>query len=265
MLCANWIPKGVLRRMGNERGVTLRSDFLIHWTGRCIQTNYRCLNDTQREQYVDRLLGTLKGGLWMMPTKEEFRLDAGGCLKYNEVPATCFTEIKLSATHKHTQHYGCLGFGFKRSFVIRQCGQPVQYVSRNSPIVRNIASLREKLKKLLSLDVKKMNELIERLDFNICFLKNMTEPPSHSEKFDNFDEGEWRILFMNDDKQQPNVISCVDNMCPVAKVRFGPCDLKILIFPDAGTRKMALRNDEILQWFGRKIPIMATVKECLHF
>lgn len=251
--------------MGNERGVTLRSDFLIHWTGKCIQTNYRCLNDKQRVRYVDRLLGTLKGGLWMMPTREEFILDVGERLNYDGVPATCFTEIKLSATHKHTQHYGCLGFGFKRSFVIRQCGQPVQYVSRNSPIVRNIASLREKLKNLVSLDVKNMNELIERLDFNICFLKNMTDSPEHSEKFDNFDEGEWRILFMNDDEQQPNVVPCGDNMCPIAKVKFGPCDLKILIFPDAGTRKMALANDEILQWFGRNIPIMATVNECLHF
>jgi hypothetical protein len=241
---------------------TLRSGFLIHCTGKCIQTDYKALNDTQRVQYVDRLLGTLKGGLWMMPTEEEFKLDAGPYLKYCGVPATCFTEIKLSATHKHTQHYGCLGFGFERSFVIGQCGQPVQYVSKNSPILRNMYLLREKLEKLETFDVEEMDKL---LDFNICFLKNMSDCPGRSEEFENLDEAEWRILLMNNKKQQPNVVPCRNNMRPTAKVRFGPCDLKILIFPDEGTRKMALETNGILEWFGRNIPIMATVRECLHF
>jgi len=54
----------------------------------------------------------------MMPVEEKFKLDIGLELSYADILATCFTEIKLSATNKHTQAYGCLGFGFERSFVI---------------------------------------------------------------------------------------------------------------------------------------------------
>jgi len=104
---------------------TLRSDFLIHWTGKDIQTNYKTLCGTQRQEYIHRLHTTLdrdSGGLWMR--KMEMELDAKFCW-----PATCFTEIKLSDTEKHTERYGCLGFGFSRKFVMERFGAPVQYVA----------------------------------------------------------------------------------------------------------------------------------------
>lgn len=123
----------------SDRGVeTLRSDFLVHWTGKDIQKDYRKLRDcqTQRQEYVHRLettLDPLSGGLWMndieakLLSSDRVGLDGGHYLKFFW-PATCFTEIKLSNTLNHTRLYGCLGFGFSREFVISRYGAPVQYV-----------------------------------------------------------------------------------------------------------------------------------------
>ena len=97
----------------------------------------------------------------------------------------------------------------------------------------------------------------------------MSSPgPSHDFKF--LDESEWRVLYLVDEKgsQHPDQASIIPpdrNPDSVPKIKFGPDDLKILVFPDQKTRQMALEDDEILEWFNRKIPIIATVDECLHF
>ena len=265
-----------MRRMSG-----LRSNFLVHWTGKDIQTDYEHLCKKERKLYVDRLCTTLDDGLWMMPVEEKFKLYARPeeDIEYEHVPATCFTEIRLSATNKHTQAYGCLGFGFERRFVIDQCGEPVQYVSENSPIVRDMTILFDKLK------AKNLEEEIKLMNFNFCFLKNMSDGPECSEgstcflekmsdcpycseDFAKLDEAEWRILYMNDKKQQPNVVSLGNGTRPNAKVIFGSCDLKVLILPDDRTRRMALDDEHIWDWLSRdrsKLPVITTVAECLQF
>ena len=110
---------------------TLRSDFLIHWTGKDIHTNYKNLSDCQRNTYVERLCSTLTGdykGLWVKEVCEKIYASGHRGIP-RKWPLTSFTEIKLSQVHKHTERYGCLGFGFSRGFVLKRYGAPVQYVA----------------------------------------------------------------------------------------------------------------------------------------
>ncbi len=245
-----------------EKSVTSRSDFLIHWTGKDIHRDYITLCDIQREKYLDRLRGTLCGGLWMMKIPEKFKLDAGPELRY-EIPATCFTEIKLSDTYEHTKHYGCLGFGFNRSFVLSQWGQPVQYVvSKNSPIIRNIHNMSIFLDKLKIGEAKDTKDL---LMFIFCFTKKMSDNECYPDDFKNYDESEWRILLMEDNERHQPKVKLYNGDNPPAKITFDPNDLKIIIFPDHKTRQMAFNDSYVVSWLGKNIPIMATIEECLYF
>ena len=103
--------------MYNDKIRTVRSNFLIHWTGKDIQTDYTKLKfcETQRQEYVHRLRGTidrLSGGLWMREIPEKVRGHDGSKIEFGWLtPATCFTELKLSDIYEHTKRYGCLGFG----------------------------------------------------------------------------------------------------------------------------------------------------------
>jgi len=122
--------------MSDKQVATLRSNFLVHWTGRDIQTDYKAIRrcELQSDLYVDRLVKTLNEGLWMTVNEEIIKGAGDIQIEYNKepfpkVPMTSFTEIKLSEIEKHTQSYGCLGFGFSRDFVIKLDGAPVQYVS----------------------------------------------------------------------------------------------------------------------------------------
>ncbi len=247
---------------------TLRSDFLIHWTGKDIQTDYKALNDIERNEYVCRLRGTLNEGLWMTASKEEvdgYKITPFGYA----VPMTCFTEIKLSATHRHTERYGCLGFGFSRDFVIERCGLPVQYVSgEDDPIVGNFSALWDLLKRpnvREQLSCEEFGLAMNGIIINIGFIKNMSEC-KFPQDFKYLDEAEWRIIHTYRREKEGKLIDTGGNM-PFYKIPFKPCDLKVLILPDAQTRQQALSDLDILKWFGEPpdFPIIATVEECSHF
>ena len=255
---------------------TLRSDFLIHWTGKDIQRNYTALNDQQRNQYINRLQRTLIEGLWMTTPQEKICGYKGRSIEYS-MPITCFTEIKLSDTHEHTKRYGCLGFGFNRKFVIERCGMPVQYVSgtEDDAVVANLSVLWDFLRQLQTMcnwqfknggtlcDEGELDTLIEGVKVNISFIKNMFEPPH---EFQYLDEAEWRIVF-TDRKFCEGKLRATGKDNPKFKIPFKPCDLKILILPDDETRQQVLLNRDILDWFGKPpdFPIIATVEECSHF
>ena len=250
---------------------TLRSDFLIHWTGKCIQRDYTSLNDTERNKYISRLRGTLNEGLWMTRPKERI-YGFNSSIEITKYPVTCFTEIKLSDTHEHTARYGCLGFGFSRKFVIERCGAPVQYVSGtgDDAIIGNIATVLRLLEQLPNTslrftDEKFLSKLISGIEINARFIKNMSESP-HGFEF--LDEAEWRIVYTDPREGEEEKINWFGpGFETPAKIPFKPTDLRVLIFPDSKTRQQALADSDILKWFGEPpdFPIMATVDECIHF
>jgi len=116
---------------------TVRSDFLVHWTGgKDIEEEYADTESkdyqdkgARREKYIIRLRTTLEDGLWMNSVDIGLHSEPdGGLWETIHWPATCFTEIKLSNVDEHAQMYGFLGFGFTRQFVMERCGGPVIYV-----------------------------------------------------------------------------------------------------------------------------------------
>lgn len=269
---------------------TLRSDFLIHWTGKDINSDYRTLTDEQRQQYVSRLRDTVRNetnGLWMTKNKEEIIIPEMGMLGYGDTPMTCFTEIKLSNIQEHTMHYGCLGVGFNRQFVIDLFGSPVQYVSgtRQDKVTMKLIEISDILTRLsdsnkdnvdikteegdLSYNIKLdaghravFKELHKHLKPFVLLLKPMSDVPGD---YRNFNESEWRVLYYANEQEKVTFLE-KDNT-PVAKITFEPAELKILILPDDLTRQMALKDSVIIDWFGNPLdlPIIVTVEECLQF
>ena len=115
--------------MTHQPSKTVRSDLLVHWTGRCIQRDHKALDQPQREKYIKRLCQILDHGLWMTYLHIDiFHEPSDETLSY-WWPGTCFTEIKLPQAKRHIGYYGCLGFGFTREFVMKRYGAPVLYVS----------------------------------------------------------------------------------------------------------------------------------------
>jgi len=88
------------------------------------------------------------------------------------------------------------------------------------------------------------------------FLKAMSEEDS-SHPFELLDEFEWRIPFINSKK----CFEATGLTDPPHVIPFGPRDLSILIVPDAKVRELALRDKDILAWFGKSVNKIKTVKE----
>ena len=275
----------------------VRSNFLIHWTGKDINTDYRALCDAQREEYVARLRSTLRkdsNGLWMKENEEEITIPGVGSISYKGAPMTCFTEIKLSATYEHAKRYGCLGLGFTRDFVIGLLGAPVQYVAATVEdeiaksmiiVMNNLRTFSSKETTVVQLSpviaeevdpefhqlqwndgLRAMFEnLFNTLKINMLLLKPMSECTCPHD-FQNLDEAEWRILHETGGSQDKIIFDGKDKE-PPARITFEPADLKIIVFPDDHTRSMALSDQVIMDWFGDPpdLPVMTTIEECLQF
>jgi hypothetical protein len=134
--------------MPGKTAQTLRSDTIVHWTGgKDIEADYKspakpkyygnC--EARRVRYLERLKGTLTGspesngrqGLWMKekPISCYIKNPHGGYGRSGTAwPYTCFTEAKPEESLKHMEHYGYLGFGFSREFMLRHYGAPALYV-----------------------------------------------------------------------------------------------------------------------------------------
>ncbi|MDQ1318549.1 MAG: hypothetical protein QG588_2211 [Candidatus Poribacteria bacterium] len=320
--------------MFSEELKTLRSDFLVHWTGaKDIEVEYRKNGDEKLRQktYVDRLCTTLdlnNGGLWMNDVDIELRGLFNNFSYIRTIPftwpATCFTEIKLSQSQKHAERYGRLGFGFTRQFVMDRDGAPVQYVpgDKESMDSRNLGIISPHLLKLyevlvfLALQIEEkidpfhvdpkpiLSKFLESLDFKqflkdkdytdimrdpckifdilgrsvitvAIFVKRMSDEKC-KHKFELLDEAEWRIPYTTTDNPRvkpsierlvPNEDIYSSNKNPIAKIPFYNDDLKILIFPDDETRRIASETEFFQCWLKNKngFPIMATVDECTQF
>src|SRR5579862_4372518 len=101
----------------------MRSDFLMHWHGKCIERDVSALTDAHRNTYVDRLADILTNGFWMNTPDERIEGRNGSWIEY-KTPMTCFTEIRLSQATLHAERYGLLGIAVTRSLVLDRFGGP---------------------------------------------------------------------------------------------------------------------------------------------
>lgn len=179
----------------------VHSDFLIHWTGKDIdsvydqqwyqsdksKTNKNC---DVAGRYLKRLYSILRFGLWMTEEKEPPFCINGNSIHVPPTPKACFTELKLSESRKHARRYGRLGIGVKRLFVFERFGRTVVYYGpkRNPPK-----------------DIFFQGCVQELTNKNLLnFFKPMNRPPKLDYYW--YSESEWRIIFFEELLKQKLII-----------------------------------------------------------
>jgi hypothetical protein len=171
----------------------IRSDFLIHWTGKDIDQQFDADWYSQRKTtvrpnteiakaYIKRLRSVLQFGMWL--TEEpEIEFESGNSRIV--IPSTsklCFTELKLSESRNHAKRYGRLGIGVKRPYLFKRSGRPLAYygfhnATHNDAFLKQCAS-----------------DLSDKTMLN--FFKPMNS--TNDLNYDLYSESEWRILYFQD-------------------------------------------------------------------
>jgi len=232
----------------------MRSDFLVHWTGRDICTRSAELTAQLRSAYIDRLADVLSNGFWMTLPTEHVQGFNGSWIQY-QTPMTCFTEIRLSQAQEHASRYGLLGVGVDRRFVLDRYGGPVHYV-RNHPVECMVGNLKE-----INTFLSSGSPLIHAyFGMNVSFVKAMSNP--NSDDFQFLNEHEWRIVY-SERQQQENRIVATGLPHPKYRVSVTAADLRLLVFPDPHTRTAARSDPRINSWLrgSAGLPILLTIEE----
>jgi hypothetical protein len=197
----------------------VHSDFLIHWTGKDIDTEYDIAWANEHSSktkpalialYLERLKYILKYGLWMTKNPEDEYLEiADEKIKRPYTARTCFTELKLSSARAHAADYGRLGIGFKRFFLFNRLGAPMTYYQHDRknwffpPYFSNSSGY--------ALD-----------DYFACFLKRMTmKAEDGTLQYKYYDESEWRIIYSDEIKNKLRGL----NIDTYSNCFLKPCDI----------------------------------------
>lgn len=213
----------------------IRSSYLVHWTGKDIQTDINGLNDSERKKYIERFEGTIEEGLWMTKSTDIFDIGSdGSSIKMEMNSVTCFTELKPTVSFSHIKRYGLLGFGFSKDFILIRHGSPVLYLNTNS-----VATTTSILKRLLYF-TKSYSDSFNDVQYLLSLCK-----PMESEKINNMEEMEWRIIHTNENTD--NIFKTkMDN--PKSKIPFSVQDLKLLIVPDQKTKHELFQSSIFKKW-----------------
>lgn len=237
----------------------MRTDFLVHWTGKDICSDPDALNDEHRRRYMDRLADILGRGFWMTKPDEKIYGMNNVYIEYN-APMTCFTEIRLSQARFHARRYGLLGVGVMRRFVLDRLGGPVHYV-RNHQTECVIGNVRELLKALETCDP----QYKEYFAVNSAFIKGMSDP--ETDNFVYLNEQEWRIVHTHSQTEAKNLVRTGCGH-PEYRIPVKKCDVRIIVFPDEQTHMQAREDPRLEAWLQtppRTNAIQLTLQECGQF
>jgi len=278
---------------------TLRSDFLIHWIGKkSIEDKHPNCEAHRQKAYLDALRETLinLNGFRMMPLCKTFEheplLRELNALGTFNMRMKCFSEIKLSQVREHTERYGRLGFGFRRSFVINNKGAPVFYVPATdhnitrhffrqftqilflcqsheaTHSIRKSGAIQHMSKWYKS--NPKIQKIIRSLGFDHNYVDNLT---TRLKKCQTGEECQELFLSLTQsmattlafvkiiegdskyeflDEAEWRVVLLADDKNKI--LNFKQQDLKVLIFPDPKTREMALWDPDIRKWLFKVPP-----------
>ncbi len=245
----------------------MRSDFLVHWTGKDFfktapPKDLGAIGPGVQQQFVDRLASILTEGFWMTTPTEAFRGAGTAKVKY-AVPVVCFTEVRLSQAYEHSQRYGLLGVVVNRKFVLDRYGGPVFYV-RNHEDERIVARMADVWEGIQGPPTGPRYDPKEAFNFVVSFIKNMS-----SEGGDDFlflDEHEWRIVATGELERDRQIVA-TGHTRPPYKVPLRPSDVKMIVFPNGATRAMAIQDRRIGDFFQMLpvLPSLLTVDDCRQF
>lgn len=184
----------------------VHSDFLIHWTGKDIDSVYdqqwhqsdksnTNKNCDVADRYLKRLYDILQFGIWMTEENDPPFCFNGTSIPVPPTPKACFTELKLSESRKHARQYGRLGIGVKRPFVFTRFGRPVVYYGSDPA---NDIFFKHCTQKLADKNL-------------LNFFKPMNSTTTLN--YDFYSESEWRILYFEEllNKKQKLVIDPRDS------------------------------------------------------
>lgn len=225
----------------------IHSKILVHWTGKDIESN---TSANKSQLYIERLIDDLQNGLFTKRTTE----DVIRKKKIKNLVRICFTEIRLSHARTHAGRYGKLGIGFTRDFIMNKGGRPVIYIPFESP---KDSHLLENLLRTLYDKSTGDDEIHKSTKWIMTYVKRM----SNGKGEDYYDEMEWRLVY----DESPKNRHFIDEGHGVYRMRFATRDVKVIIFPDEGTKKLALENDILKKYISEHMPMMATVEDSDSF
>jgi hypothetical protein len=221
----------------------LHSDILVHWTGKDFK---------QLPEYVERLKAFyIKGIRANRPTKEERIYGFGTDVFLYIRPMVCFTEIRISQSKTHADRYGKLGIGFSRNYLMDRGANPVFYLrnSKNGIVNTNFASLVPMAKDYSNLEVF------------LSYCKSMSSEPDN--ELDFYEEMEWRTVVCN--------LSSTGTCPHLTKkgedyyLDFVPSAVELIVFPDEITKKAALKDPTMIEYFQQHMPMMVTCDKIPNF
>jgi len=247
--------------------MTIKSRFLIHWTGKDIQSdkpNYRTLAKEDRDRYTERLINTCNTGLWMMPNAEHISgLHDMGFHSFSHI--TCLTENRSDYYLQHAEKYGLLGLGFTREWVLEMHGMPAIYL-KNSKSDLQTQLLTSVLLALQQYKDDKGN-INEKYYREHSLILDFAKPMSNTDTndFAYIEEAEWRIAWNSavpGDKMKKNTLSAR----PEYYLPFTANELKLIVQPDSECRKMALTNPDFVKFYqsGNCEPLLISLEELLN-
>ena len=107
--------------------------------------------------------------------------------------------------------------------------------------------------------------LTNGLGIVFAHMKPMSSDPN-DEDFEYFEEAEWRIVHTHRAEAEELLVE-TGTQRPPFRIPFEPHHLKVLVFPDADTQRLAFADETIRQWFGdpAAYPVIATVGACEQF
>lgn len=253
-----------------------RSGLLVHWTGKSIELDPSALDDAKRRTYVDLLASILSKGFRLAGSLEVVSYRAHqtsqtpghGNTRSWRPRVVCFTEVRITQASEHARKYGLLGLAFGRDFVLRHHGGPVHYVrGRGDDVVSEhlgaLSNWFDRQRKNHSSGSSEEQELLQSW-YDVVDLMCLTKPMSNvkgQEDFSLLHEHEWRIV--QNRRLEHDVQLGTDG--DYQTLSFGPGDVRMLVFPDSDTKRLALANSEILKFISASDPVVLTLGEIEQF
>lgn len=121
------------------------------------------------------------------------------------IPMVCFCDIPFMEIHNHVKEYGFYGIGLSKDWAIKNCINPVVYLTENSWLIDRLAELKWKTDDLFNVtdlsklkDFNKYYKLLETESLLFCYIKNysgdINTKKVHKKNYLFYNEREWRYV-----------------------------------------------------------------------
>ena len=251
---------------GPPKEVPLRTDFLVHWTGKGIpmrgtdNNGFPVLDAAQKQAYIDRLRTILNQGIWLTRPNEIMFGNGGSNIRYTYQWSAL---LKTGCPEPCRMKYGLLGVAVDRRFVLDRNGGPVHYVRNNSRerIVAETADVGSWIKKTVTQPQDQY--VADAFYYMVSFLKAMSNA---ADDFALLDENEWRVAFTEEANVAGHVVSSIDSPEGYT-LTLSPKDVRLVVFPTASVLTKAATDPFIANWFqqGAQHPVFLTIRDCSFF